>query len=54
MENKVEHNIPPMSIINTKIRQADKVNVMQTTKSKIKHNRQLVLLPGEQVWSITN
>lgn len=54
MENKVEHNTPPMTIINTKIRQVDKVNVMQTNESKIKHNRQFVLLLGEQVWSITN
>jgi hypothetical protein len=52
MENKVEHNTPPMMAINTKIWPMDNVNVMQSSESKIKHNYQPILLPRKHVWSI--
>lgn len=45
MENIAECNIPPMLVVNTKIWQADKVNVMQISESKIKHSHQPILLP---------
>jgi RNase P subunit RPR2 len=51
MENKVEHNIPPMMVVIIKIQQVNKVNVMQTSESWIKHNCQPILLPGKQLWS---
>lgn len=51
MENKVERNTPLMMHINTKIQVVDNVNVMQTSVSKIRCNRQPILLPKEHVWS---
>jgi hypothetical protein len=51
MENKVKHNIPPMMAVNTKIQQADKVHVMQTSESRIKHKCQPILLPKKQIWN---
>jgi hypothetical protein len=47
MENKIEHNTPPMMAINTEIQVVDNVNVMQTNESKIRHNRQPILLLRE-------
>jgi len=47
MENKIKHSIPPMMAVNIEIRQADKVHVMQTNESKIKHICQPILLPKE-------
>jgi len=40
MENKVQHNTPAIAVVNTKIRQVDKVHIMQTNEYRIKHNYQ--------------
>ncbi len=45
MENRTKHNSPLMMVINTKIWLADRVHVMQTSESKIKHNCHPILLP---------
>jgi hypothetical protein len=51
MENKVECNTPQMLAINIKIQLVENVNVMHTSASKIKHNRQPILLPRKHVWN---
>jgi hypothetical protein len=51
MENKVEHNIPPMMVVIIKIQQVNKVNVMQTSESWIRHNCQPILLLRKQPWN---
>lgn len=50
MENKTR-NTPPMMAINTEIWQMDKINVMQTNESRIRHNYQPILLLREHVCS---
>jgi hypothetical protein len=45
MENITKHNSPPMKGINIEIWHVDRVHVMQTRESKIKHNSQPILLP---------
>jgi hypothetical protein len=51
MENKVKCNTPLMMAVNTKIWQMDRVNVVQTSESRIKHNYHPILLLREHVWS---
>jgi hypothetical protein len=51
MENRAQHNISQMVMVNTKIWQVERVHVMQTSESQIKHNLQPQLLPREQIWS---